>query len=162
MRFSRSFTSIELINDWSPSPEASRQSSFASAARAVALDDPNADAHFAMGVVTALASAGHDEALRHAERAIALDPNHSDARLSLGVILHYAGRSEEALPLFDRSLAVDPLFDQILQFQAQAYLRAWPVRRGGGTGEAADRRQSHDGHLARLSRGELRPDGPVG
>ncbi len=37
------------------------------------------------------------------------------------MILHYAGRSEEALPLFDRALVVDPLFDQILQFEAQAY-----------------------------------------
>ena len=110
----------EVINDWIPSPEASRQSSFACAARAVALDDTNPDAHFAMAVVT-LWLGRHDEALRHAERAIALDPNHSDARLALGVILHYAGRSEEALPVFDRSLAVDPLFDQILQFQAQAH-----------------------------------------
>ena len=110
----------EVINDWSPSPEASRQSSIASATRAVALDDTNPDAHFAMAVVT-LWLRRHDEALRHAERAIALDPNHSDARLSLGVILHYAGRSKEALPVFDRSLAVDPLFDQILQFQAQAH-----------------------------------------
>ena len=110
----------EVINDWSPSPEASRQSSITSAARAVALDDTNPDAHFAMGVVT-LWLRRHDEALRHAERAIALDPNHSDARLSLGVILHFAGRSEEALPLFDRSLGGDPLFDQILQFEAQAH-----------------------------------------
>ena len=110
----------EVINDWSPSPEASRQSSIACATRAVALDDTNPDAHFAMAVVT-LWLRRHDEALRHAERAIALDPNHSDARLALGVILHYAGRSEEALPVFDRSLAVDPLFDQILQFQAQAH-----------------------------------------
>ena len=110
----------EVINDWNPSPEASRQSSFACAARAVALDETSAEAHFAMGVVT-LWLRRHDEALRHAERAIALDPNHVDARLALGVILHYAGRSEEALPLFDRALAIDPLFDQILQFQAQAH-----------------------------------------
>ena len=110
----------EVINDWSPSPEASRQSSIACATRAVALDDTNPDAHFAMAVVT-LWLRRHEEALRHVERAIALDPNHSDARLALGVILHYAGRSEEALSVFDRSLAVDPLFDQILQFEAQAH-----------------------------------------
>ncbi len=110
----------EVINDWSPSPEASRQSSFACATRAVALDDTNADAHFAMAVVT-LWLRRHEEALRHVERAIALDPSHSDARLALGVILDYAGRSEEALPVFVRALEVDPLFDQILQFQAQAH-----------------------------------------
>ena len=110
----------EVINDWSPSPEASRQSSIASATRAVSLDDTNPDAHFAMAVVT-LWLRRHEEALRHVERAIALDPNHSDARLALGVILHYAGRSDEALSVFDRSLAVDPLFDQILQFEAQAH-----------------------------------------
>ena len=63
----------EVINDWSPSPEASRQSSFACATRAVALDDTNADAHFAMAVVT-LWLRRHEEALRHVERAIALDP----------------------------------------------------------------------------------------
>ena len=110
----------EVINDWSPSPEASRQSSIACAARAVALDDTNPDAHFAMGVVT-LWLRRHDEALRHAERAIALDPNHR--RCSTGARRDPALRGPfgRGAAVFDRSLAVDPLFDQILQFQAQAY-----------------------------------------
>ena len=110
----------EMINGWSGSPEASRQDALACAARAVALDDANAETHFAMGIVM-LWRRNYDEALREAERAIALDPNHSGAHSSLGVALHYAGRSEEALPWFDRSSALDPFYvDQILHFRAQS------------------------------------------
>ena len=59
-------------------------------------------------------------AIREAERAISLDPNFADGHNFLGLILHYAGRSEEALPYFDRSMALNPLFDdQWLHFQAQ-------------------------------------------
>ena len=110
----------ELINGWSDSPETSRQNSIACAARAVALDDSNAEGHWAMGVVM-MWSRRHDEALREAGRAIALDPNHSNAHASFGLTLHYAGRSEEALPYFDRATALDPVFDLILHFRAQSH-----------------------------------------
>jgi len=110
----------EMINGWSESPEASRQNALACAARAIALEDANAETHFAMGIGM-LWRRNYDEALREAERAIGLDPNHSGAHSSLGVALHYAGRSEEALPWFDRSTALDPFFvDQILHFRAQS------------------------------------------
>ncbi len=110
----------DWINEWSDSQEASRQSSIASAAQAVTLDDANPEAHFAMSVVM-LWGRNYDEALREAEQAIALDPNHSGAHVSLGVILHYAGRSTEALLCFDRAEALDPFYlETILHFRAQA------------------------------------------
>ena len=109
----------DLINGWAPSPEASRETAFACAVRALALDNASADAHFAMAVVM-LWRRDLDEAALEAQRAIALDPNHPDAVLALGVILHYAGRSAEALPLVNRALTLDPLYDQILYFQAQS------------------------------------------
>jgi adenylate cyclase len=63
----------------------------------------------------------HDEAFREAERAIALDPNDPAAHVMLGVIRHYSGRSDEALPNFDRSLTLDPFYlDSVLHFRAQA------------------------------------------
>jgi tetratricopeptide (TPR) repeat protein len=38
----------------------------------------------------------------------------------LGLVLLYSGRSEEALGCFDRALALDPFWSDILQLQAQA------------------------------------------
>jgi len=77
----------DLINGWSEWQETSRQNSIACAVRAVALDEANPEAHFAMSVVM-LWSRNYDEALREAERAIALDPNHCGAHAELGMVLH--------------------------------------------------------------------------
>ena len=110
----------DYISEWSEAPQRSRESSITCAARAVALDEANPEAHFAIAVAM-LWSLRHDEALREAEQAIALDPNHSGAHAALGLILHYAGRSAEALPCYDRATALDPFYHQmILHFRAQA------------------------------------------
>jgi len=43
---------------------------------------------------------------------------------SLGVILHYVGRSEEALPCFERAMALDPFCPgMVLHFHGQAYFQ---------------------------------------
>ena len=52
----------------------------------------------------------HDAAIREIEAAISLNPNYAEAHNELGVILHYAGGSEEALPHFDRAMALNPYF----------------------------------------------------
>ncbi len=63
----------------------------------------------------------HDAAIREIETAISLNPNYAEAHNELGLILHYAGRSEEALPHFDRAIALNPYFPgHWLHYPAQA------------------------------------------
>jgi adenylate cyclase len=111
---------FDYINEWSASPSESRESSRASALRAVSLDDADPGALTVMADMH-LWDRHHDEAIREANRALALSPNYPGVHVVLGQALHYSGRSEEALGSFDRALALDPFFpDVYLQFQAQA------------------------------------------
>jgi adenylate cyclase len=111
---------MDYVNGWSASPSQSLEDGREAAKQAVALDDQYPRAHWTLAGVN-LWSRQHDVAIREAERAISLDPNFADGHNFLGLILHYAGRSKEALPYFDRSMALNPLFDdQWLHFQAQA------------------------------------------
>jgi adenylate cyclase len=111
---------IDYINAWTASPSESRESSRASAIRAVSLDDADP---LALGVMADrhLWDRHHDEAIREANRALALSPNYRGAHFVLGQALHYSGRSEEALGCFDRVLSLDPFYpDFLMHHQAQA------------------------------------------
>ena len=111
---------LDYINRWSPSPSTSMEQAEEFATRAVALDDRNPYAHWALGIIN-LHLRRHDMAIREAERSISLAPNLADGHESLGNALHYSGRSEEALACFDRAMALNPYYpDMWLHFQAQA------------------------------------------
>ena len=111
---------FDYINEWSNSPSEFRESSRASALRALSLDDALPIAHVAMASAY-LWDRHHDDALREANRALALDPNYPGVPVVLGLALHYSGRSEEALGCFDRALALDPFYpDVYMHLQAQA------------------------------------------
>jgi len=111
---------VDYINAWSASPSESRESSRASALRALSLDDAHPFAHIAM-TGAHLWDRQHDDALREANRALALDPNYPGVHVVPGQALHYSGRSEQALGCFDRALALDPFYpDVYMHFQAQA------------------------------------------
>ena len=111
---------LDYMNRWSTSPSTSMEQAEEAATRAVALDDRNPYAHWALGIVN-LYLRRHDVAIREAERSIALAPNLAEGHESLGNALHYSGRSEEALACFDRAMALNPYYpDVFLHFQAQA------------------------------------------
>ena len=111
---------LDYVNRWSPSPPSSLEQAQEIATRAVALDDRDPRAHWALGFVN-LYLRRHDVAISEAERAIVLNPNFAEAHVSLGEALHYSGRSEDALASFDRAMALNPHFpDVLLHFQALA------------------------------------------
>ena len=111
---------LDYINRWSTSPSTSVEQAEEFATRAVALDDRNPYAHWALGIIN-LHLRRHDVAIREAERSISLAPNLAEGHESLGNALHYSGRSEEALACFDRAMALNPYYpDMFLHFQAQA------------------------------------------
>ena len=111
---------LDYMNRWSASPSQSLEQAHEAASRAVALDERDASAHWALGIVNVYLRR-HDTAISEAERAIALAPNLAEGHESLGNALHYSGRSEEALVHFDRAMALNPFYPDIyLHFQALA------------------------------------------
>ena len=52
-----------------------------------------------------------DDAERAAQRAIELDPNRAEAYGCLGNVLHFSGRHEKAIGLYEQAIRLDPQFD---------------------------------------------------
>ncbi|TCU13959.1 adenylate/guanylate cyclase domain-containing protein [Rhizobium sullae] len=111
---------LDYLNGWSPSPPNSREQAEELARRAVALDDRDPRAHWALSIVE-LYSRRHDMAIGEAQRAIILNPNFAEGHVSLGEALYYSGRADEALKYFDGAKVLNPYFpDVLLHFQALA------------------------------------------
>ncbi|WP_192363677.1 adenylate/guanylate cyclase domain-containing protein [Mesorhizobium mediterraneum] len=111
---------LDYLNGWSPSPPNSREQAEELATRAVALDDRDPRAHWALSIVE-LYSRRHDVAISEAQRAIVLNPNFAEGHVSLGEALYYSARADEALKYFDRAKVLNPYFpDVLLHFQALA------------------------------------------
>ncbi|WP_431324271.1 adenylate/guanylate cyclase domain-containing protein [Rhizobium sp. YTU87027] len=114
---------LDYLNRWSASPERSIAQAEEAATLAVARDNSDPVAHWALSVVR-LYSRQHDRAISEAERAIGLNPNFAEGQVSLGEALLYSGRSEEALACFDRARILNPYFpDVVLHFQAWAWFQ---------------------------------------
>jgi adenylate cyclase len=113
----------DYVNEWTESPEDSLHQAFEVAQRATALNERHAYSHWALGGVH-LWSRRHDEAVREFEKSISFDPNFALAYMLLGLAVHYGGKSERALDVFERAFALDPYHpDVYLHFQAQAYFQ---------------------------------------
>ncbi|WP_064685700.1 adenylate/guanylate cyclase domain-containing protein [Rhizobium bangladeshense] len=114
---------LDYLNRWSASPQRSIEQAEETAMLAVARDDSDPVAHWALSVVR-LYSRQHDKAIGEAERAILLNPNFAEGQVSLGEALLYSGRSEEALACFDRARVLNPYFPAVvLHFQAWAWFQ---------------------------------------
>jgi adenylate cyclase len=112
---------LDYLNGWSQSPPRSREKAEEVAMRAVALDDRDPWAHWALGIVNLYMRRHHDGAISEAQRAIVLNPNFAAAHVVLGEALSYSARADEALEHFDRAKALNPYFpDVLLHFQALA------------------------------------------
>jgi adenylate cyclase len=55
----------------------------------------------------------HDKAIAEAERAVALDPSGSAAYSTYARVLNFAGRSKEAIPLFQKAIRLSPNADAV-------------------------------------------------
>ncbi|NEJ16230.1 tetratricopeptide repeat protein [Rhizobium leguminosarum] len=111
---------LDYLNRWSALPQRSLEQAEEAATLAVARDDSDPVAHWALSLVS-LYLRQHDRAISEAERAIVLNPNFAEGQVSLGEALIYSGRSGEALAYFDRASVLNPYFpDIVLHFQALA------------------------------------------
>ena len=50
----------------------------------------------------------HDKGVAEAERAVELDPNSASAHRLVGLTLSFAGRPEEAIPMYKKAIRLEP------------------------------------------------------
>jgi adenylate cyclase len=92
----------------SKSPRNSMGKAFRLAQKHVEMDEFSAPAHGILGNVY-MFKREHDKAIAEFERAIALDPNYPQGYMFLADALTFAGRPQEAIPLYKKSMRLSPL-----------------------------------------------------
>ncbi|NIM93756.1 MAG: tetratricopeptide repeat protein [Anaerolineales bacterium] len=92
---------------WSESVDQSIQEAAKAAQRAVAIDDRDAWAHAALGLVD-LISRRYDDAIQRLERAIDLNPSLANAYGALGQALALAGEYEAAVGQINKAIRLSP------------------------------------------------------
>ncbi len=107
--------------------------SFKLAQRAVALDDKDAMAHSALGMINLLRRS-HDDSIAELETAVDLNPSYADAYHSLGFSLVMSGRPEDAVSQFDMAIRLSPYDPRISSYFE---MRAWALLVMGLDEEAA-------------------------
>ena len=76
--------------------------------KAMALDDSLANAYSQLGLLYTM-TRQHDKGVAEAERGVELNPNSASAHDLLGMTLNYAGRPEEAIPMYKKAIRLEPL-----------------------------------------------------
>jgi len=78
------------------------------ASKALAIDEEEAWSHMVLGL-TWLHRREFDLALKHCERSVTLNPNDPELTAKLGLVLTDLGRAQEAIPLIQRAMRLNPL-----------------------------------------------------
>jgi adenylate cyclase len=92
---------------WSKSPQQSLARVVQLAQELLAMDDSRWGPHAQLGFVY-IFRRQHENAIAKLEQAVAVAPNSDRAHAFLGRALHYAGRSDEAIPLIKKALRRNP------------------------------------------------------
>jgi adenylate cyclase len=90
--------------------------------QALAIDDTNAEVYGNLSQVYTR-KREYDKAIEAAERGVTLDPGSSWALYRYGLALNFAGRSEEAIPLFEKAIRLNPLGPAAFYFDYGMALR---------------------------------------
>ncbi|MGB7101976.1 MAG: adenylate/guanylate cyclase domain-containing protein [Xanthobacteraceae bacterium] len=115
---------FDYQNRWSDNPDASLGLAKEYAERAIVKDPKEALAH-AVAAVAATFSRDIDRAQSEIDIALSLNPNMAMAYNIQGGIRIYLGRPEEAIPLIERAMRLDPATNQqFLHFLGMANLLA--------------------------------------
>jgi len=102
---------------WAPSEEASRKAKEA-AAKALALDETDVEAHRALAGILTWEDWDWEAAERAWKRVLELDPGHADALSSYSHFLMHMGRRDEAMARIEKALELDPFNVKIQSFYA--------------------------------------------
>jgi adenylate cyclase len=99
---------VDVLLGLSESPQQSMARAIELAKKAISLDDSFSLAHSALGAFYATARQ-YDKGVAEAERAVALEPNSAENLFFLAFVLCYAGKPEEAIPLTERAVRLNPI-----------------------------------------------------
>jgi adenylate cyclase len=98
----------DAIYGWSKSPHESMQRAFKLAQNAQSLDHSLPQPHRIKSLIYVFQKK-HEEAIAEAQQAIEMYPNDPMTIWFLGWILRVAGRPEEAIPLMEKSIRLNPI-----------------------------------------------------
>ena len=98
---------VDLFYGPTKSPRESIVKATELAQKVQAMDDSLSMGHSLLGFIYTIISE-HDKAIAEGERAVALEPNGSWANQFLAMSLVYAGRPEEAIPLLQKTIRLNP------------------------------------------------------
>jgi adenylate cyclase len=102
---------VNLTEFWlgiGKSPRESIEKGIELAQKALAMDDSLYSAHGLLSGLYALKKE-YEKSIAEGERAVALDPGGAEANLIYGTSLNFGGRPEEAIPVLQKALRLDPL-----------------------------------------------------
>ena len=99
--------SFDFLFRTTKSPQRSIEKAIELMQKAVALDNDHAAAHSILGSFYAY-NGEHDKALAEVERSLALDPSAAEFLARYARVLDYAGRPEEAIPMFQKAIRLNP------------------------------------------------------
>jgi len=98
----------EVLLGTTKSPQMSLKLSIENAKKAISLDDSFAEAQALLGWLYTMIRQ-HDRGIAAAENALALNPNSANTYEYLGVTLNYAGKHEQAIEIFKKSIRLSPI-----------------------------------------------------
>jgi adenylate cyclase len=102
---------VHLLEYWfglGKSPRESIERGIELTQKVLAIDDSIASAHGMLCHFYTL-KREHEKAIAEGERAVVLDPGGANAHLAYGMSLNYGGRSEEAIPVLQKAIRLNPL-----------------------------------------------------
>ncbi len=98
---------LDVMLGYAEAPRESLAAALASAKKALALDDKDAVAYFALGRVYMMLGE-HDASVAELETALGLNPSFAQAHHGLGFALVLSGRLEEAVGALDNAIRLSP------------------------------------------------------
>jgi tetratricopeptide (TPR) repeat protein len=99
---------MEIWLGLSKSPKESVTGAIELFQKAIAIDGSLAHARMRLGYIYAAMIRQHDKGIAEGEKALALAPNSADIVNLYAIILTYAGRWQEAIPLYREALRLNP------------------------------------------------------
>jgi len=102
--------SVDAVFGWSDTLATSKELAIRHAQKAVALDNNEAQAHWALGSALLRSGKQPKVALAEYERALALSPNNADLLATYGWDLPLLGRAEEAVELIRKAMRLNPKY----------------------------------------------------
>jgi len=99
--------SFDFLFRTTKSPQRSIEKAIELMQKAVSLDNDNPTVHGVLGLYFAY-NGEHDKALAEEERSLALDPSSAECFMRYGRVLAYAGRLEEAIPMLQKAIRLNP------------------------------------------------------